>query len=133
MYERETATKKEYDIILQMPLRRVLAQRVKQSTKRTEKVTTKSVWNTHLVVKAVVVQKTRQSNVISVNDLHSIKENLKRKNLKNILLKPIVYPCEIHFLWLQSTRLFHYLKVLLVFLVCEAGDKSYFKASWTEK
>lgn len=43
MYERETATKKEYDIILQMPLRRVLAQRVKQSTKRTEKVTTKSV------------------------------------------------------------------------------------------
>ena len=129
MYGRETATKKEYDIILQMSLRRVLAQRDKQSTKRTAKVTTKSVWNTHLVVKVVVVQKTRQSNIISVNDLHSIEQNVKRKNLKNILLKTIVYPCEIHFLWLQSTRLFHYLKVLLVFLVCEAGDKSFSKAS----
>lgn len=43
MYGRETATKKEYDIILQMSLRRVLAQRDKQSTKRTAKVTTKSV------------------------------------------------------------------------------------------
>ena len=36
---------------------------------------------------------------ISVNDLYVIKQNSKRENLENVVLKITLYFREIHFIW----------------------------------